>query len=149
MRKLTVIRRKAFAGCLGSVKIYISDATGDTYINGTKCKFLGKVKNNGSATFEIPCESVKIFANYDKIIKDYYSVGYIVPEGEEDCSVSGIVHFNPSEGNPFYFDNSNDVKTVDDGRGRRKQTLIFIFTAVTLCILAGIVGALLSFFFKI
>ena len=145
MRKLVVIRRKAFAGCLGRVKIYITDRTGDTFINGVKCRFLGILKNNSRAEFEIPCESVKIFAIYDDLTKDYCNDGYVLPEGDEDCTVSGVVFFNPLAGNPFYFDNANDVGTLINRQERNKKAKILFFIIIVSGFLFGFVGSLLHF----
>ena len=101
MRNLTVKRRKAFAGCLGKVKIYIEDANGDTNINGIPCRLLGKLKNKECATYEIGNESLKLFAIYDKMSKGYCNDCYTIPAGEEDIEVSGDAKLNPFMCNPF------------------------------------------------
>lgn len=146
MRKLTVIRRKAAAGCLGRVKIYIADPDGDTYICGFKCRLLGKVKNNSSSIFEIPCKSVKIFAIYDQMTKDFCNDGYDVPEGEEDYVVSGRVELNPLSGNPFYFDKTPDVGTLIIKKERSKRSWIIFISVAVSAFVFGFVGSLLYHF---
>ena len=146
MRKLTVIRKKAVVGCLGKVKIYIADADGDTYITGFKCRLLGKVKNNSSSTFEIPCKGVKIFAIYDQMTKDFCNDRYDVPEGEEDVVVSGKVDYNPLAGNPFYFDKVNDGETLIIKKERSKRSWIIFVSIAASAFVLGLVGGLLYHF---
>ncbi len=137
MRNLTVIRRKSFVACISAVKIYIEDSEGDTVINGTKCRLLGKVKNNERVTFEIGNESYKIFAVYDKISKGYCNDYYTVPAGEEDHYVSGISHFNPFGGNPFYFDAVNDGTAIANRKKNSKKALAILIPVFVVAVVAG------------
>ncbi len=121
MRNLTVKRRKAFACCLGKVKIYIEDANGDTNINGIPCRLLGKLKNKECATYEIGNESLKLFAIYDKMSKGYCNDCYTIPAGEEDIEVSGAAKLNPFMGNPFYSTEIQARKRLTTGSKTRKK----------------------------
>lgn len=137
MRNLTIIRRKSFVACLGSVKIYIEDANGDTNINGTKCKLLGKLKNNSRETFEIGNESCKLFAIYDKVSKGICNDFYVIPEGEEDHYVSGIAHFNPFMGNPFLFDGNTNSEAFDNRQKNGKKAALIMIPVMVVAVIAG------------
>ncbi len=143
MRNLTVIRRKAFAGCLVKVKIYIEDPNGDTEINGTKCRLLGKLKNNERATYEIGNENLKLFAIYDKFSKGYCNDFYQIPEGETDYYVSGICKFSPFIGNPFLFDGVNEEEALTNRSKNSKKALAIM---LPILIIAGVVGFLVGWF---
>ena len=142
MRNLTVTRRKAFAACLVKVKIYIEDENGDTEMDGVKCRLLGKLKNNKSKTFQIGTGRLKIFALYDKLSRGYCCDTYIIPEGEEDVSVSGVSKLNPFAGNPFYFDGVTDTEMLEK-RESRKRTGLYVFIA---CVAVGaVIGLAVGF----
>lgn len=146
MRKLTVKRRKAFAGCLAKVKLYIEDANGDTEINCTRCRLLCKLKNNESATYEIGNESRKLFSIYDKITEKRCSDTYVIPEGEEDIEVSGVVKLDTSMGNPFIFD-GNTIKTIYNKQADREmlaRTLFSLIFAAVFVIIGGVLIGLLK-----
>ena len=137
MRNLTVIRRKTFVACLGSVKIYIEDANGNTNINGTKCRLLGKLKNNSRETFEIGNESCKVFAIYDKASKGICNDVYIIPEGEDDLYISGIAHFNPFIGNPFYFDGTPCEEAIAMRKQTKKKAVLIMVPVMIIAVIAG------------
>ena len=104
MRKLTVRRKWSCISMSRSIKIYIEDPMGDMCIVGFKCRLLGEVQNNDRATFEIPCERVRIFAIYGKLSKNYRNDYFIVPEGEEDYLILGICKIDREAGKTFRFD---------------------------------------------
>ena len=137
MRNLTVRRRKTFVGCLGKVKIYIEDAAGETEINGTKCRLLGKLKNNESATYEIGNESCKLFAIYDKMSKSFCNDIYVIPEGEEDLEISGKAKFNPFMGNPFLFDGNMNEEAFNNRQKNKKKATIIMVPVMIVAVIAG------------
>lgn len=143
MRNLTVIRRKSFVGCLAKVKIYIEDANGDQIINDTKCRLLGKLKNNESATYEIGNHSCKLFAIYDKASKGFCNDIYIIPEGETDIEVSGIAKLNPFMGNPFLFDGNTNEDAVANRRANTKKAALIM---IPVMVIAVAVGFLIGFY---
>ena len=143
MRKLIVLRKKTFVGCIAKVKIYAEDPAGDTNIGGVKCRLLGKLKNGEKATFEIGNESTKIFAIYDKMSKDYCNDYYTVPAGEEDCEISGKAHFNPFAGNPFYFDGVTDEVVLAN---RKKNSRKAMAIAIPLIIVAAAAGFAIGYY---
>ena len=145
MRNLTVIRRKAFAGCLGKVKIYIEDVNGDTEINGIKCKLLGAIKNNSSAVFEISNEPLRLFAIYDKVSKGYCYDCYPIPAGEGDYFVSGRAQLNPAAGNPFYFDGVSDPQTLANRANGRSKGMVVFIVAIAVGAIVGVVISMLLF----
>lgn len=137
MRNLTIIRRKTFVASLGKVKIYIEDANGDTNINDTKCRLLGKLKNDSRETFEIGNESCKIFAIYDKASKGYCNDVYVIPEGEDDYYISGIAHFNPFMGNPFYFDGNTNEEALAMRKKTKKKAMLIMIPVMIIAVIAG------------
>ncbi len=143
MRKLTITRRKAFAGCLGKVKIYIQDPNGDEEIRCTRCRLLGKLKNGQSASFEIGNDSYKIFAIYDEMSKNYCNDFYTVPEGEEDFYITGKAHFNPFGGNPFYFDDVADKTVLANRKDNKKKSLIILISVIV----GVVIGLLVTWLF--
>lgn len=143
MRKLTVKRRKAFAGCFAKVKLYIQDANGDTEINCIRCRFLGKLKNKESATYEIGNESRKLFAIYDNMGKKYCNDTYVIPEGDDDIEVSGVVKLNQSMGNPFLFD-ENTIKTIYNKQAHREMIARTVFPIIFVAVVVIIGGLLIG-----
>ncbi|MDE6868826.1 MAG: hypothetical protein K2J83_06785 [Clostridia bacterium] len=142
MRKLTVIRRKSHVSCLAGIKIYIQDPDGDTRINGVNCKFLGKLKNGQSATFEIGNESLKLFAIYDELSKDFCQNYYTVPAGESNLVVSGAPQLDSLRGNPFYFDGVTDIALLEERKSNKKKTFILTISGFIVA-LTGVVIAML------
>ncbi len=138
MRKLTVKRRKTFVGCSSKVKIYIEDFNGDTYINGIKCRLLGKLKNNECATYEIGNESYKLFAIYDNISKNYCNDYYTISAGASDVEVSGIAHLNPGGGNPFLFDGVTDEEALYNRSINSKRGIFILIGILVSAFLAGV-----------
>lgn len=143
MRKLTIKRRKAFAGCLVKVKIYIEDPAGDTDINGTKCRLLGMLKNNEAATYEIGNESLKLFAIYDKMSKTFCNDIFIIPKGEEDLEISGVTKFSPVMGNPFLFDGNDNAEATENRQKNKKKATVIM---VPLMIIFAIAGFFIGFY---
>ncbi|MDE6690405.1 MAG: hypothetical protein K2K04_00385, partial [Clostridia bacterium] len=94
MRKLTVIRKKAFASMFDKTWFYIEDANGNKSIDGVRCKLLCELKNGKSATCEISEEQLKLFA----VSGDFKGIdsenGYAADDieiaaGAADVTVSG------------------------------------------------------------
>ena len=140
MRKLNVRRRKAFAGCLGKVKLYIEDENGETVINGTKCRLLGKLKNKESATYEIDNESHKLFAIYDKASKGFCNDFYTISAGEDDVDVTGAAHLNPFQGNPFYFDGVTNPEVLANREKNSKKSKMIMIPVLICAVILGAVG---------
>ena len=142
MRKLTVRRRKALIGCFWRVKIYVEDPMGDTIIRGFKCTFLGEVENDDSATFEIPCDSVKIFAIYGELGKSFCNDYCIVPAGEDEVFVSGKCRFNRVTGHPFQFDDATETEVLDNRmKGHANGVMIRVIGILIGLVIAGIIVA--------
>ena len=105
MRKITITRRKTFAGCLAKVLICITDqVTEDTVITTDILTLLGTLKNNSVLEAEIPESPITIVAGYDDFGNFLLTDLLVIPEGTEDVHLSGIVKLNPTKGNPFIFD---------------------------------------------
>lgn len=144
MRKLTIIRHRAWAGSIVPVKIYVEDPTGKTKINGVKCRKLGSVKNGKEATFEIPTDAVKIFAIEFLLEKNLCCDFYELEAGEEDVVLHGAVNSDPLAGNPFRFHSNNSASAkAMRAKNRKKCTLLYVVSFVVAFGL-GVVGGLMS-----
>lgn len=130
MRKLTICRRKTFVGCAGTLKVYVADDSGvnDLTIEGLPCRFLGKLKNGKTETFEIGNGAARVYCVFDKLSAGYCNDVYVIPEGEEDVSLSGKCKFNPVGGNPFLFD-GNDHPDAMKNRNKNSKKSLWIFLA--------------------
>ena len=144
MRKLTIIRHRAWAGSIIPVKIYVEDATGKTKINGVNCRKLGSVKNDREATFEIPTDAVKIFAIEFLLEKNLCCDFYELEAGEEDVVLHGAVDFDPLAGNPFRFHNNNSVSAKAMRAKNRKKCTLLSAVSFVVALGVGIVCGLMS-----
>lgn len=144
MRKLTIIRHRAWPSSIVPVKIYVEDATGKTKINGVNCRKLGSVKNGKEATFEIPTDAVKIFAIQFLLEKNICCDFYELEAGEEDVVLHGAVNSDPLSGNPFRFHSNNSASAkAMRSKNRKKCTLLYaVFFIVAFGL--GVVGGLMS-----
>ncbi len=104
MRMLTVKRNKSFAGFMGKVQVYITDAAGDLEIRGQLCKKLGDLKNGEEKSFTIESAAATVFVIGDKSTKDFCVDAVSIPEGTAEIRLSGKVVLDPQSGNPFVFD---------------------------------------------
>ncbi|MDE7168175.1 MAG: hypothetical protein K2O28_04930 [Clostridia bacterium] len=144
MRKLTVRRRNAAICHSRKIKIYVEDPTGDTTIAGFKCRLLGEVENGSRATFEIPCERVRIFAIFGKLNKNYRNDYFIVPEGEEDYLVLGYCKYDKEAGKAFRFEGVTDDEVLANRQkcAERGRQVFMASLIVPLCVLILIIGAI-------
>ena len=141
MRKLTIRRRGSAVSRSRSVKIYVEDPAGDMSIAGFKCRLLGEVKNNDRATFEIPCERVRIFAIFGKFNKSYCNDYCIIPEGEDDCLVLGYCKFDRVTGHPFRFECVTEEEILANREKCAEKGMAVFMAAlmVPLCVV-GLIG---------
>lgn len=144
MRKLTIIRHRAWAGRIIPVKIYVEDATGKTKINGVNCRKLGSVKNGKEATFEIPTDAVKIFAIEFLLEKNLCCDFYELEAGEEDVVLHGAVDFDPLAGNPFRFHSNNSVSAKTMRAKNRKKCILLYAIVSIVAFSVGVVCGLMS-----
>ncbi len=110
MRKLTVIRKKAFASMFDKTWFYIEDeARGGESINCTRCRLLCELKNGKSYSCEIGESPLKLFAvsgDFKGINSEHgYALDiYQLEAGSEDVTVTGKRKLNPANANCFEFD---------------------------------------------
>ena len=104
MRKVTINRIRAIAGCAGKVSIYTSNKLVEgEKITKDKCEFIGKIKNGSSLEFEINEEEIIVIAAYDNM-NVFMPTDYIlIPQGNDNVELTGKVKLNPNKGNPFIF----------------------------------------------
>ena len=141
MRNLTIKRNKTFVGCAVKLKVYIEDnSSNELTISGVPCKKLGVIKNGEEKTFEISDESLKVFVIADTISKEYCNEFYQIPEGTEDIRLEGKNKFSPFQGNPFRFENNNDLEAISNRKKGSKK-------GVLLTIICAIVGFIIGFVF--
>lgn len=142
MRNLTIKRAKRFVACLGTMKVYIEDATAnDLTINGVTCRKLGTLKNGEEKTFEISEESAKVFVIADKLSKGYCNEYYELPSGTEDIVLTGKNEFNPASGNAFRFDGVTDEKVLANRKkGKEKGIIVLAIALAVGFVLGTIIG---------
>lgn len=145
MRNLTIKREKSFVGCAVKLKVYIEDATsGEIMINNTPCRKLGTIKNGKEETFQIDNNEAKVFVIADKLTKDYCNDFYTVPAGDEDVSISGKNHFNPSNGNAFLFDTVSDQEVLQKRKTNKRKGIIVFVICIALGVVIGLLPSILS-----
>ena len=145
MRNLTIKRNKTFAGCLGTLKVYIEDpAAGDTDINGVACRKLGNIKNGEEKIFEICEDAVKVYVIADQLSKSYCNEFYQLCQGQEDVYLSGKCHLNPAAGNPFRFDGNEGAEVLANRKkGTAKGAVITIIAIIVGAIAGALIGSAL------
>lgn len=139
MRKITLTRRKAFAACLAAFKIYVTDESGDTVIGKEKCRFITKIKNNETVSFDIDENATKIYVIADSLSKSYCMDCYPIASGANDLEISGICKFNPFLGNPFIFDNVTDPIVLENRKRIRTKGIIFGSLFLVACVVIGFI----------
>lgn len=145
MRNLTIKREKSFVGCAVKLKVYVEDAvSGEITINNTPCRKLGTIKNGKEETFQIDNNEVKVFVIADKLTKDYCNDFYTVPAGDEDVSISGKNHFNPSNGNAFLFNGVSDREVLDKRKTNKRKGIIVFVACIILGVIIGLLPSILS-----
>lgn len=138
MRKVTILRRKSFVGCVGKLQLYVEDQiNGNLDVCGYKCSKLGDLKNGEQKTFEIGNEETKIFAFWDKSSRNYSNDLYIVPAGEVDYNLYGQAKYNPGNGNAFRFDNNNNQLALSNRKKSNSKGIIVTIIAVIIGFLVG------------
>lgn len=145
MRNLTIKREKSFVGCAVKLKVYIEDATSNEItINNTPCRKLGAIKNGKEETFQIDNNEAKVFVIADKLTKDYCNDFYTIPAGDEDISISGKNHFNPSNGNAFLFNGVSDREVLQKRRSNKRKGIIVFLVCIALGVVIGLLPSILS-----
>jgi len=144
-RNLTIKREKSFVGCAVKLKVYIEDATSNEItINNTPCRKLGTIKNGEEETFQIDNNEAKVFVIADKLTKDYCNDYYTVPAGDEDISISGKNHFNPSNGNAFLFNGASDVGVLQKRKSNKRKGIIIFLVCIAIGVVIGLLPSILS-----
>ena len=110
MRKLTVIRKRAFASMFDKTWFYLQDDEhGNESIDCTRCRLICELKNGTSQTVEIAEDKLTLFAvsgDFKGINSEHgFAVDKIViGEGSADVTVTGKRTLNPMQANPFIFE---------------------------------------------
>ncbi|MBR6051950.1 MAG: hypothetical protein IKP68_12230 [Clostridia bacterium] len=138
MRNLTVKRKKSFVGSVMKLKVYIEDGEAeDIVICGVHCRKLGDLKNGEEKTFEVGEASARVFVICDAVSKDYCNDMYILPEGEESVSISGVCKFNLFNGNAFRFDGTPSEEALLNRKKYKKKGSAILIIAIICGLLAG------------
>ena len=110
MRKLTVIRKRAFASMFDKTWFYLQDDEhGNESIDCTRCRLICELKNGKSQTVEIAEDKLTLFAvsgDFKGINSEHgYALDiYQLEAGSEDVTVTGKRKLNPANANCFEFD---------------------------------------------
>lgn len=116
MRLLTISRAKSFT-LSGRFYAAIGDDNGDIKINGVPCRIVGRLKNGGELSFEIPDGEVCVYVFETKHSREYTYDMYRVPAGEDDVTLTGSSYFNAATSSSFRFDNNE----TDEAVGNREK----------------------------
>lgn len=138
MRNLTIKRTKSFVACLAKMKVYVSDAAGDTVIDGTACRYLGDLKNGEEKTFQVGCEAQSIYVIAGKTSKGFCSELYELAAGEEDVTLTGRNRFDMTTGNAFRFDGNDSAAAVANRSKTGKKGVIVLCIAAALGVCIGV-----------
>lgn len=143
MRKLTLTREKSFVGSIGKLKVYIENEAGELEIQGTKCRYLGELKNGQTAEYLVDNAPAKVYVIADELSKNYCNDFYQLPEGDQDVVLSGVCKLNPGAGNAFRFNGNEDNQEAMAQRSKNKKKGWLI---LLLSLLGGmLIGALVGF----
>lgn len=143
MRKLTLTREKSFVGSIGKLKVYIENEAGELDIQGTKCRYLGELKNGQTAEYLVDNAPAKVYVIADELSKNYCNDFYQLPEGDQDVELSGVCKLNPGAGNAFRFNGNEDNQEAMAQRSKNKKKGWLI---LLLSLLGGmLIGALVGF----
>ena len=139
MRNLTIKRNKSFVACAVTMKVYIEDPDStELTINGVNCRKLGTLKNGEEKTFPISEQALKVFVIADKLSRNHCSEVMQLPAGTENISLSGKNHYNPTGGNPFYFDGVTDRQTLENRKYNKNTGIIIMIIAIIAGIISGL-----------
>jgi len=147
MRTVTITRHKSFVGSLAAFKVYVEDPErGDLEIRGVKCRKVCSLKNGKTESFAIGSGETKLYVIGDALSKDYCNEYYVIPAGEEDVSLSGKCHYNPSIGNPFRFEGLVPQEVLDNRKknaGKGKWVIIIsVLVGLVVGTIVGVMSAL-------
>ena len=138
MRKLTIRREKATAGCAAKMRVYIEDPwAGDVNIKGCTCRKLGVLKNGETKTFDINENAAKVFVTAGPLSRGYCNDYYPLPAGGEDITLSGQNCFNLATGNAFRFHNVTDEGVLRNRQKGFRVGLIILILAMMVGFAAG------------
>lgn len=147
MRKLTIVRRKAFAGSLVPLKIYVEAPNSkELVIDGVATKYAGFVNNGEYKTVEISDEAQKVFVIYDTKTKDTLKGVAQIEEGTEDILLTGGCVLDAKIGAPFVFDQVADQELFANSKPTTKKKDGALKVLKVVCI---ILGFLAGFFFAL
>ena len=71
--------------------------------------------------------------------KEYCNDFYVLPEGQEDISLTGQNRFNPANGNAFRFDNNNNAEALEGRKRGTKKGVVALVVAIAVGFVIGFV----------
>lgn len=110
MRKLTIVRKKAFASMFDKTWFYIEDEEhGNKSIDCIRCRLFCELKNGKNYTGEIGEGRLRLFAvsgdfNGIDSANGYACEVYTIEAGTEDLTVYGKRTLDPANANCFVFE---------------------------------------------
>lgn len=138
MRNLTITRRKSFVGCAMKDRVYIrDDRASEITIEGVPCRKIGEIKNGETKTFQIEEGEQQIFLIADKLSKNYCNATMVIPEGQEDVTLSGVHKFVFGS-NPFRFDGVE--QSPEQAAKQKKNGRIGMVIMIAALILGSVLG---------
>jgi len=138
MRTVYLTRDKSFVGCLGKLNVYVEDSNAsEITIAGIPCRFVCKVKNGETVSFQIGDDAVKVVVIADKLSKDMCNDYYQIPAGAGDVEIGGKCSYNPGAGNPFRFHGVTDEEALANRKRSNKKGIITTVIAVIVGMIIG------------
>lgn len=146
MRKLTINRKKTFAGCAGKLKVYITDPLHtELEICGEGCRKIGEIKNGKTESFEIDEREGRVFVIADKASRDWCNDSRPIPAGDEDIELSGKCRLNPTVGNAFRFDGEADEIAKKNKKAGGRKGCLTTLIAIICGVIIGIIFSSMLF----
>ena len=146
MRQLKITREKTVT-LSSSFYVCIADENStDLKIKNVPCRLLGRLKNGGEASFEIPETEACVYVYEKKLSRDYTYDMYRIPAGEEDVALTGRSVFNPATSSSFrFYDNETEEALTNRAEADAKAKKVFVRNRI-LGLVIGVSVVLLAVF---
>ncbi len=142
MRRLTITRRKTIVGSWGKLKVYLVDNLhNDLDVCGESCRLIGTLKNGETKSFDIDSGEGRVYVLFDKASRNWCNDSRLIPDGDDDVTLTGICKFNPFIGNAYLFDGEPDEVSA---KNKKKSNLKGCLTMILACLIGVGLGIVLE-----
>lgn len=142
MRTLTLESSKIY-NAIGnsSLYVYIEDSESNYYINGVPCRLLGKIGDDGIASFQVDEGSFRIYVVASKFLKNYTYDVREIEAGTEDIVLRGKCVIDYRRGKCFYFDGETAPEVKEN---YKKYNWIILGVALGATVVAFVIAFVIS-----